>query len=224
VLAYKCKRVIINTHVFVLGEEVKGDINPHSFYNLHNNVLKGIKGLIILTTLVAIVVGINLALADAKAQSAAPSSTNNTIIMHFHPRLNVTVESKAVTVPAGIGINSSLWKDHSLDKYGMQSMNMLMPGMAPLHTMDNSGNITVESSVNRNYTLGEFFKIWGIKFDDKKVKITLDGKPVSNFKNYTLTENDNDHLTVIADGKSIPIPTGIGIKPQLWNDHSLDKY
>jgi hypothetical protein len=177
-----------------------------------------------LTTVIAIVAGISLALVDAKAQSAAPLRTNNTIIIHFHPRLNVTIEGKAVAVAALIGINSSLWKDHSLDKYGMQSMNTLMPGMAPLHTMDKSGNITVESSVKRNYTLGEFFKIWGIEFDDKKVEISLDGKPVIDFKNYILNEKDNDHLTVNVDGKSITIPPGIGIWPQLWKDHSLDKY
>jgi hypothetical protein len=223
-IPYNCKRIIINTRVFVLEEEVSGKIKPHSFHDLHNNVLKDIKRLIMLTTVIAIVAGISLALVDAKAQSAAPFRTNNAIIIHFHPRLNVTIEGKAVTVPAQIGINSSLWKDHSLDKYGMQSTNTLMPGMAPLHTMDSSGNITVESSVKRNYTLGEFFKIWGKEFDDKKVEITLDGKPVSDFKNYILNEKDNDHLTVNVDGKFIFIPPGIGIWPQLWKDHSLDKY
>ena len=60
----------------------------------------------------------------------------------------------AVTIPKCIGINSSLYNDHSLDKYGMQEM-------APLHTHDASGIIHVESSVKRNYTLGEFLNTWG---------------------------------------------------------------
>ena len=36
-----------------------------------------------------------------------------------------------------------------------------MSGMAPLHTHDTSGIIHVESSVKRNYTLGEFLNTWG---------------------------------------------------------------
>ena len=39
------------------------------------------------------------------------------IVYHIHPHLNMTVDGKPVTVPQGIGINSSLYKDHSLDKY-----------------------------------------------------------------------------------------------------------
>ncbi len=69
-----------------------------------------------------------------------------------------------------------LWKDHSLDKYGMQAMFDGMSGMAPLHTHDASGIIHVESSVKRNYTLGEFLNIWGgLDLNGKTVKMTIDG-------------------------------------------------
>jgi hypothetical protein len=196
-IPYNCKRIIINTRVFVVEEEVSGKIKPHSFHDLHNNVLKDIKRLIMLTTVITIVAGISLALVDAKAQSAAPFRGNNAIIIHFHPRLNVTIEGKAVTVPAQIGINSSLWKDHSLDKYGMQSMNTLMPGMAPLHTHDSSGNITVESSVKRNYTLGEFLNIWlGPDLNGKTVKTTVDGKPISDFRNHVFQDKEQINLAI----------------------------
>lgn len=48
----------------------------------------------------------------------------------------------------------------------MQAMfDMEMPGKAPLHTHDDSGTIHVESSTNRNYRLGEFFKVWGLDLD-----------------------------------------------------------
>jgi hypothetical protein len=67
------------------------------------------------------------------------------------------------SVPTQIGIFPSLWKDHSLDNYGMQSMpEMKMSAMAPLHTHDSSGIVLVESTVNRNYTLGEFLNVWGL--------------------------------------------------------------
>jgi hypothetical protein len=93
------------------------------------------------------------------------------IIYHIHPRLNVTADGKPMTLPTNIGINSTLYKDHSLDRYSMQ-------GMAPLHTHDSSGTVHVESTVMRNYTLGEFLNIWGINLNNKVIKVTVDGKPI----------------------------------------------
>ena len=71
------------------------------------------------------------------------------IKMHIHPQLSVKVNGQPIIVPENVGIDKSLWKDHSLDKYGMQ-------GMSPLHTHDSSGTIHVESSIERDYTLGEY--------------------------------------------------------------------
>jgi hypothetical protein len=77
------------------------------------------------------------------------------IVYHIHPHLNMTMDGKPTSIPQGIGINSSLYKDHSLDKYST-------PEIAPIHTHDSSGTIHVESTVNRNYTLGQFLSIWGL--------------------------------------------------------------
>jgi hypothetical protein len=190
-------------------------------------IYKKIKRLVIATILLVVFTGISFVIDDVKAQHANSSTktNNNTIIKHYHTFLNVTLDGKPIPVPSGIGINQSLWKDHSLDKYGMQPMNMTMEAMAPLHTMDNSGNITVDSAVNRNYTLGQFFKIWGVDFDGKKVIVTIDRKPIPDFRNYILKDDNKDHhLVIVLDGKPIPVPSGIGINQSLWKDHSLDKY
>jgi len=120
-----------------------GDIKSYSFFDLNNSLIKDIKSLITFAIVIAILAAISLAFVDANAQSADPSRANNTIIMHFHPRLNLRVEGKSITVPAQIGINSSSWNDHSSDKYGMQPSKMLMQGMAPLHTDASSGTIHV---------------------------------------------------------------------------------
>ena len=70
----------------------------------------------------------------------------NPIIMHIHPQLSLIVNGTPVVVPPQIVIGPSLWKDHSLDEFGMQSMpEMNMSAMAPLHTHDSSGIIHVES-------------------------------------------------------------------------------
>lgn len=84
---------------------------------------------------------------DLKAQSEGM----NPIVLRLHPYLSILINNTSLGVPAQIGIEPTLWKDHSLDEFGMQSMpEMNMSAMAPLHTHDNSGIIHVESTVNRN--------------------------------------------------------------------------
>ncbi|TLZ91597.1 MAG: hypothetical protein E6K04_05770 [Methanobacteriota archaeon] len=90
--------------------------------------------------------------------------------IHWHPQLTITIDGQSATIPANIGIDSSLWQDHSLDQYSsMPDMPDGMSGMAPLHTHDTSGTIHVESRVSREYTLGDFFRIWGQTFDAQQV-------------------------------------------------------
>ena len=89
------------------------------------------------------------------------------MVLHIHSHLNVTADGTPVIVPKNIGIDAALYRDHSLDRYGMQ-------GMAPLHTHDASGTIHVESNANRNYTLGEFVNIWGgLDLNGKAVKASV---------------------------------------------------
>lgn len=111
--------------------------------------------------------------------------------------LDITINGKPIPIPAKIGIKPSMWKNHDLDKYGMQSMNMTMPGMAPLHTHDTSGTIHIETSINRNYTLGEFLDTWsGLDLNGKQVKTIVDGKPVSDFRNIVLKDGDQINLEI----------------------------
>lgn len=111
-------------------------------------------------------------------------------VFHVHPHLSVAVDGKPFSVPQNIGISSSLWKDRSLEKYGM-------PGMSPLHTHDNSGLIHAESNANRNYTLGEFLNVWGgLDIYGKTVKATVDGKPVSDFNNIILKDGEKISLNI----------------------------
>ena len=57
---------------------------------------------------------------ELSAQVSAGNKTGNEIIMHTHSKLNVTVDGKSLLVPNGVGINSTLWNDHSLDKFGTE--------------------------------------------------------------------------------------------------------
>lgn len=65
--------------------------------------------------------------------------------LHIHQHLDILVNGKAVTVPAGIGI-------HQVARF-----------ISPLHTHDVSGVIHVESDVMRDFTLGQFFDVWGVR-------------------------------------------------------------
>ena len=50
---------------------------------------------------------------ELSAQVSGANKTGNDITMHTHSGLNVTVNGKSLVVPNGVGINSTLWNDHS---------------------------------------------------------------------------------------------------------------
>lgn len=66
--------------------------------------------------------------------------------LHIHQHLDILVNGKPVTVAAGIGINP------------------IARFISPLHTHDVSGVIHVESDIVRDFTLGQFFDVWGVRF------------------------------------------------------------
>ncbi|MDQ6865706.1 MAG: hypothetical protein M3044_17995 [Thermoproteota archaeon] len=152
---------------------------------------------VIVAAAVTITLGIGLTLTPTTMSGAQMGGGNKAIIIHFHPHLNLIIDGKPVTVPSQIGIDPLLWKDHSLDHYGMQAMSNGMSGMAPLHTHDATGTIHIESNIIRNYTLGEFLNIWGgLDTNGKTVKATLDGAPVSDYKNIILRDGEQINLDV----------------------------
>ena len=67
---------------------------------------------------------------------------------HIHADLRITVNGSGVTVPDRIGLS---------------------PCMRPLHTHDDSGHIHIEYKHPSDFTLGEFFEVWGQPFDPSQV-------------------------------------------------------
>ncbi len=86
----------------------------------------------------------------------------NTIRLHIHPQLSILIRGASETLPANIGIDRDLWRDHSLDQYGVN-------GLSPLLTRDSSGTIHVESNAVRDFTLYEFLAVWGERMDYSQV-------------------------------------------------------
>ena len=152
------------------------------------------KNLIIIVIPIAIAVAITLLLLGS--MSGVPSSSNK-MVLHNHATLNVTQNGQNQVVPEHIGMVSVgkaedplLYGDHSLDKYGME-------GMSPLHTHDASGRIHVEANTMRDFRLGEFLDIWkGLDINDKTIQVTVNGNPVSDFRNIILNDGDSISLNI----------------------------
>jgi hypothetical protein len=73
-----------------------------------------------------------------------------------------------------------------------------------MHTHDNTGIIHIESPKDRDFTLGEFFDIWGEKFDNNQIFNNVVGKGGSN--NNTLSVYINgDKVSNLTDYKEIKI-------------------
>lgn len=126
-------------------------------------------------------------------------------VVFMHSNLSILVDGKPIQVPSQIGIDYNLWNDHSLDKFGFQGMPMdeegktTMPGMAPIYTTNDKGRITIGSVIERDYTLGEFLKIWGgLDLKDELVNATVNGKEVANYQDIILDDNQQIRLYIFS--------------------------
>jgi hypothetical protein len=112
----------------------------------------------------------------------------NTIRMHIHPQLSILVRGVSEPTPANIGINRDLWRDHSLDRFGVN-------GLSPLLTRDSSDIIHVESNTVRNFTLYEFLAVWGESISLSQVV----GNPVQ----------PGESVCLFVNGQSMPVSSDI---------------
>jgi hypothetical protein len=109
---------------------------------------------------------------------------------HIHAHLDIFINGKPTTVPAQIGINSDArclyW----------------------LHTHDDSGVIHIEAPVKREFTIGNFFDIWGKVFNnthlfDEKDKgnilsLYVNGNKVPTNVDYrSMNLNAHDEIAIV---------------------------
>jgi hypothetical protein len=85
------------------------------------------------------------ALRARLADVGLPALAQEGSVLHIHQHVDLLVDGRRVTVPAGIGI----------DPRGRY--------IAPIHTHDASGVIHVESPTVRRLTLGDLFDVWGLR-------------------------------------------------------------
>ncbi|MHB1769878.1 MAG: hypothetical protein ACYCPH_02240 [Minisyncoccota bacterium] len=112
-------------------------------------------------------------------------------VLHIHQHLDLIVNGSPVTIPAGIGINEAA---------GF---------ISPVHTHDTSGIIHVESNTVRNFTLGEFFDIWGVRFTKNAIGgyLTSATSTLAVYVNGSLVPGDPRNL-VLAEHQEIVVVYG----------------
>jgi hypothetical protein len=101
--------------------------------------------------------------------------THEFVFLHIHAHLDVFVNGKPATVPAGIGIDIN---DQAVKRfkapdgsvgYGGISPPCAKPCISPLHTHFTDGVLHTEAKQNQFNNLGEFFTEWNVRLAPKCV-------------------------------------------------------
>jgi hypothetical protein len=121
---------------------------------------------------------------------ALTCTTDMATQFHVHAQMKITVNGVPQDIPSNIGV-------------APQCMN-------PLHTHDAKGEIHVESPEKRDFSLADFFAVWGKTFTstqilDQKVDdlhvihVTVNGKTVETYENTII--NDNNDIVISYEEK-----------------------
>lgn len=120
-------------------------------------------------------------------------------VQHTHQHLDVFVDGQPISVPADIGID-------------------LVSGIiSPIHTHDATGIIHVESPIVREFTLGEFFDVWGVRFDadclggicdgnGRTMSVYLDGQAVTGDPRSVVLDAHEEIVVAIGTSAQLPNP------------------
>lgn len=112
---------------------------------------------------------------------ALTCTTDMATQFHIHPHLQIVIGGKAQDIPARIGISGNC--------------------MHPIHTHDVGGTLHVESPEKRDFTLADFFAVWGKSFSKEQIldakidathsiRVLINGQEVSTYEDSILRDKD----------------------------------
>ena len=142
----------------------------------------------------------NTADVEKRAKAIDLPRHSNQLALHTHTEVQIYVHGQPVTIPANVGIDIPT-------RY-----------IASIHTHTADGIVHVESSTVADFTLQEFFDIWGVRFtqsciggycddDANKLQVFQDGKEVTgNFGSVPLADQS---VVVITYGTPSEVPNPI---------------
>jgi hypothetical protein len=121
---------------------------------------------------------------DCQSQPAEDMNikSHEGLYMHIHPTLSITAFGEPVDIPANIGLGTGI--------------------MRPIHTHDNSGTLHVEAPCIREFTIGDFFDIVGVRHDScimqycGTVTGTVDGKDAGNYNDIILRDKESIAIVI----------------------------
>jgi len=102
--------------------------------------------------------------------------------MHVHPKLRIDINGERQKISSNIGISSGC--------------------MRPLHTHDSTGKLHIEFPSEHDFTLGDFFEVWGKQFSGSQIfdyavdetyaiSMTVNGEESLEYENITLHDADS---------------------------------
>lgn len=111
--------------------------------------------------------------------------SHQNLAQHIHADLRIVIDGKEQAIPSDIGI---------------------VPGiMRPVHTHDASGEVHIEGPCRREYSLGEFFEVWGKQFSERcifekctdkgELTMTVDGKDSKEFDSHMVHDDETIVIT-----------------------------
>jgi hypothetical protein len=103
------------------------------------------------------------------------------LFQHTHQHVDLLIDDQKIIIPANLGIETGF--------------------ISPIHTHEEQNIIHVESPVAKDFTLGQFFRVWGITFNnqcigtycvgnEKKLSTFVNGILMSDPANYVLKQHD----------------------------------
>jgi hypothetical protein len=146
--------------------------------------------------------------AQSGAVDGITCDVSEQLLFHIHSHLQIYVSGQPELVAAGVGIGPPL-----------QIFGGIVVGgscFSWLHTHDESGIIHIESPVLRQFTLGDFFDIWGQPLTADQVG--PQSGPVTAFVDGALWNND-PRAILLANHTAIQLVVGAPIiapQPFTW--------
>jgi hypothetical protein len=138
------------------------------------------------------------------------------VLFHIHAHLTIFVRGLARQVPAGVGIAPPYQAQATPEGAFIAGATCFMW----LHTHTADGIIHTESPIERTYTLGDFFDVWGHALDRREVGSARG--PVTAFFNGRLFTGNPRRIPLLAHaqiqldvGKPLVAPERITFPPGL---------